>query len=101
MQELAREQVQQRAEQVKNLPTLREQQDSRLKQRRDEEVKQVAASPQPPKPRPPADSEAFNNFLERNKTMIKTVQLNITDMKEWKRRNRVDPDTKVFLQCII
>ena len=94
---MAREQVQQRAEQIKNLPTLREQQDSRLKQRRDEEVKQVAASPQPPKPRPPADSEAFNNFLERNKTMIKTVQLNITDMKEWKRKNRVDQDTKVFI----
>ena len=30
-------------------------------------------------------------------TMIKTVSLNITDMKKWKKKNRVDPDTKVFI----
>ena len=28
---------------------------------------------------------------------MKTVQLNITDIKEWKKRNRVDADTKVFI----
>ncbi len=30
-------------------------------------------------------------------TMIKPVNLNITDMKEWKKKNRVDPETKVFI----
>ena len=58
----------------------------------------VVASPSKPKQQPlPADSEAFNNFLERNKTNMKTVQLNITDFALWKKRNRVDADTKVFV----
>lgn len=30
-------------------------------------------------------------------TMMKPTQLNITDMKEWKKRQRVEPDTKVFV----
>ena len=81
-----------RAEHIKNQPSLRDQQDSRLKQRRgDEENKVGVSSPTPAKPKPAADPEAFNHFLERNKTMIKPVQLNITDMKEWKKKNRVDP----------
>lgn len=55
-------------------------------------------SPTPAKPRNTvADAEAFNNFLERNKTMMKAVSLNITDMKEWKKKNRVEPETKVFI----
>ena len=87
-----------RAEHVKNQPSLRDQQDSRLKQRRgDEENKVGVSSPTPAKPKPAADPEAFHHFLERNKTMIKPVQLNITDMKEWKKKNRVDPETKVFV----
>ena len=99
LQELAREQVVQRAEQIKNLPSLREMQDSRLKAKRNDgdENKDKVASPTPVKPRAPVDTEAFNNFLERNKTMIKTVSLNITDMKEWKKKYRVEPDTKVFI----
>lgn len=44
-----------------------------------------------------SDPEAFNNFLERNKTLLKAGKLNITDMKEWKKKNRVEPDTKVFI----
>lgn len=91
MHDLARNQVQQRQEELKNMPTLREQQDSRMKNRGEEEA---VASPSKPKP---VDPEAFNNFLERNKTMTKTVQLNITDMKEWKKKNRVEHDTKVFI----
>jgi len=83
------------------MPTLREQQDSRLKKSRKDEDgdRQVALnSPTPAKPKPaPQDSEAFNNFLERNKNYIKNVQLNITDMKEWRKKNRVDADTKVFI----
>ena len=65
----------QKAEQIKNLPSLREQQDSRLKAKRNEEDadKNKVSSPTPAKPRAPVDPEAFNNFLERNKTMIKTV----------------------------
>ena len=53
------------------MPPLREQQDSRLKNRgEDGDV----ASPTPAKPPPkPVDPEAFNNFLERNKTMQKAV----------------------------
>ena len=101
LQELAREQVQMRAEQIKNLPSLREQQDSRLKQRNQEDGKDdkdKVTSPTPAKPRNTvADAEAFNNFLERNKTMMKAVSLNITDMKEWKKKNRVEPETKVFI----
>ena len=54
-------------------------------------------SPTPAKPRALVDSEAFNNFLERNKTMAKPNFLNITDMKEWKKKNRVDANTKVFI----
>ena len=77
------------------MPPLREQQDSRLKNRgEDGDV----TSPTPAKPPPkPVDPEAFNNFLERNKTMQKAVQLNITDMKEWKKRMRVEPGTRVFI----
>ena len=29
--------------------------------------------------------------------MMAPAKLNITDMKEWKKKNRVDPDTKVFI----
>lgn len=98
MQEAAREQVQARAEEIKNMPSLREQQDSRLKaKRKDEENKLALASPTPAKKQAPVDTEAFNKFLERNMTMIKPVNLNITDMKEWKKKNRVDPETKVFI----
>jgi len=69
-----------------------------LKQKRnEEESKKEVASPTPAKPRPPVESEAFNNFLERNKQMMAPAKLNITDMKEWKKKNRVEPDTKVFL----
>ena len=39
-------------------------------------------SPSPGKPKAAAqDPDAFNNFLERNKTYIKSVQLNITDIQ--------------------
>ena len=83
---------------MKNLPSLRDQQDSRMQKKRDEEGKQVVvASPTPVKPPKPVDNEAFNKFLERNKKMLTTSHVQITDMKEWKRRNRVDPDTKVFI----
>ena len=100
LQDQAREKVVLRAEEIRNLPSLREQQDSRLKKERDnkEEKKEPAVtSPTPAKPRVPVDSEAFNNFLERNKQMMAPAKLNITDMKEWKKKNRVDPDTKVFI----
>ena len=77
------------------MPPLREQQDSRLKNRgEDGDVASPTTAKPPPKP---VDPEAFNNFLERNKTMQKAVQLNITDMKEWKKRMRVEPGTKVFI----
>ena len=78
------------------MPSLREQQDSRLRNRGDDATGADLSSPSKPPPKP-IDPEAFNNFLERNKTMAKTVQLNITDMKEWKKKNRVEPDTKVFI----
>ena len=52
------------------MPSLREQQDSRLKNR--DEGGPDASSPSKPPPKP-IDPEAFNNFLERNKTMAKTV----------------------------
>ena len=99
LQEQAREQVQQRAEEIRNLPSLREQQDSRLKLKRaDEETKKEGgSSPTPAKPKVPVDSDAFNNFLERNKQMLAPAKLNITDMKEWKKKNKVDADTKVFI----
>lgn len=98
MQEAAREQVVARQEELKNMPSLREQQDSRLKQKRkDEENKNAIASPTPAKKQAPVDSEAFNKFLERNMANLQTAKLNITDMKEWKKKNRVDPDTKVFI----
>ena len=88
LQEQAREQVQQRAEEIRNLPSLREQQDSRLKLKRaDEETKKEGgSSPTPAKPKVPVDSDAFNNFLERNKQMLAPAKLNITDMKEWKKK---------------
>ena len=35
--------------------------------------------------------------MERNKNYIKEVKLNITDMKEWKKKNRLEPSTKVFI----
>lgn len=77
------------------MPSLREQQDSRLKLHDDN--KQVSST-SPTKPvKLPADSEAFSNFLERNKTNMKTVNLNITDLQTWKKKNRVDADTKVFI----
>ena len=61
----------QRAEEIKNMPSLRDQRDSRMKKHRNEENKDVT-SPSPSKPKPaPQDPEAFNNFLERNKTYIK------------------------------
>ena len=44
----------------------------------------------------PVAIKAIQNFLERNKTMNQ-VFLNITDMKEWKKKNRVDDQTKVFI----
>ena len=45
-----------------------------------------------------ANPEAFNNFLERNKNAMNNKKdLNITDMALWKKKNRVDPDTKVFI----
>jgi len=69
-----------------------------LKQKRsDDDNKLNVASPTPAKPRAPVDTEAFNKFLERNMTMLKPTQLNITDMKEWKKRQRVDEKTKVFI----
>lgn len=37
-------------------------------------------SPTPEKRKFVDNSDAFNNFLERNKTMIKTTNLNITDI---------------------
>ena len=54
-------------------------------------------SPTPEKKKFVDNNDAFNNFLERNKTYNKTTNLNITDMKEWKKKNRVDADTKVFI----
>ena len=52
------------------MPSLREQQDSRMKNRGEGEGNEVAiASPTPAKPPKPVDPEAFNNFLERNMTM--------------------------------
>ena len=68
-----------------------------MKQRRKDEDNKVGVySPTPSKPKV-IDPNAFNNFLERNKTMLNTVMLNITDMKEWKKKMRVEPDTKVFI----
>lgn len=85
---------------MKNLPTLREQQDSRMKKKRngeDESKVEQISSPTLQKKPAPVDNEAFNNFLERNKQMMAPAKLNITDMKEWKKKNRVEADTKVFI----
>ena len=46
----------------------------------------------------PYDERAFQNFIDRN-VKTKEVFLNITDMKEWKKKNRVSDDTKVFI-CV-
>ena len=44
------------------------------------------------------DSEAMQSFLMRN-VPAKVIKEGpkITDMKEWKKKNRVDPKTKVFI----
>lgn len=89
-----------RAEQIKNLPSLREQQDSRLKKKRqveEEHKTEQVSSPSLAKKPLAVDTEAFNNFLERNKQMMAPAKLNITDMKEWKKKNRLEPDSKVFI----
>ena len=39
---------------------------------------------------------AFASFMERN-VPNKVVFANITDMPTWKKKNRVDNDTKVFI----
>lgn len=44
----------------------------------------------------PFDNNAIDNFLERNHKTNK-VFLNITDMVAWKKKYRVDPETKVFI----
>lgn len=42
------------------------------------------------------EPHALQNFLERN-MQVKQVFLNITDMKEWRKKHRVEPETKVFI----
>jgi hypothetical protein len=44
----------------------------------------------------PVAMKAIQNFLERNITNNQ-IFLNITDMKEWKKKHRVDDATKVFI----
>ena len=53
-------------------------------------------SPAPVKSRP-VDPGAFNDFLARNMAIASPIKLNITDMKEWKKRMRVEPSSKVFI----
>lgn len=40
---------------------------------------------------------AFASFIERNVPKAGQVFANITDMATWKKKNRVDNDTKVFI----
>ena len=39
---------------------------------------------------------AAQNFIDRNLN-IKEPKLHITDFKEWKKRNKLEQDTKVFI----
>ena len=81
-----------RAEEIKNAPVPNE-----VEKPEENKVAKFTSTPNTSKPPLPVDSEAFNNFLERNKTMMKVNLPNITDMKEWKKRNRIEDDTKVFI----
>jgi len=46
----------------------------------------------------PYDEKAIKSFIDRN-VQSNEVFLNITDMKAWKKKNRVDEDTRVFI-CV-
>ena len=46
----------------------------------------------------PYDEKAIQSFIDRN-VNTKEIFLNITDMKEWKKKHRVADDTKVFI-CV-
>ena len=64
----------------------------------EEEKKEVTVAKfTPVKPREHTNTDAFDSFLERNKQMLAPAKLNITDMKEWKKKNKVDADTRVFI----
>lgn len=67
MQEKAREKCEQRAEEIRNQPNLREQQEGEKDEETKEKSEVKVASPTPGKPKEPINPDAFNNFLERNK----------------------------------
>ena len=97
LKELARQNVLMRADELKNMPTLREQQDSRLQKKR-KEAEQGKTSPNRGQVTElkPVNPESIKAFLQRN-LKTKEVFLNITDINQWKKKHRVEPDTKVFI----
>ena len=66
----------------------------KAKRAEEEEKKREVGIKSPSKPI--EQSAALQNFLERN-MKVKEVFLNITDLKEWKKKHRVEPETKVFV----
>jgi hypothetical protein len=93
LKEQAQRKVFEQFEAMKNAPTLREQQDSRLKLQDEEE------SPAKEKNNNGVTeykTQAYQSFIERN-IPKNQVFLNITNMATWKKKNRVDEKTKVFI----
>lgn len=82
----------QKSEQFKNAPSLRELQDSRNKVKRHVEGGEDDESPENKK----KGEGALQSFMDRN-VPANQVFLNITDMATWKKKNRVDEQTKVFI----
>lgn len=83
---------------MQNQPSLREQQDSRLQSKRnkDQSPEAVKIKHPPQKEMKPYNEEAIQNFCDRL-VPKNQIFLNITDMAAWKKKYRVDEDTKVFI----
>lgn len=92
LKEQARKQVLEQFEQYKNIPSLKERQESANNLQEETSPLTVVKK----KVEVKHNDTAFQNFIERNIPQNK-VFLNITDMATWRKKNRVDENTKVFI----
>ena len=94
LKEQARFQVQQQFQQFKVQPSQLTQDELKAQQKKAE---QRGDTPPKKEDKPKSQQDAqLAQFIKRNVPKIK-VLLNITDMKEWRKRNKLDDKTKVFI----
>lgn len=97
LKKMAREQVKQIFKEVANQPGLKELQEKEIKQESsDDEGQEEEQTKKKKKKLPTTQDPQLDDFLKRNKPK-EVVFTNITDLVTWKKKFKVDDESKIFI----